>query len=125
MKRVTAGVGFVALALSAATVVAQANQVVTLQVQGLSAGQEMKIENALSSIPGVAQVKASSAIGAVVVVYDPAKAETETFVNAVQRAGFLAKLAGANYRCPHCGAKFAENGNCIICDIPLEPVQKS
>ena len=125
MKQGMAALTFVGLALGAVTVLAQANQVVTLQVQGLSAGQEMKIENALSSIPGVAQVKASSAIGAVVVVYDPVKAQSDAFINAIQSAGFVAKLAKANYQCPHCSAKFAKVGKCIVCDVPLEPIKKT
>ena len=125
MKRMTSMVVLSVFALCAASAFAQANQVATFQVQGLTPANEMQIENTLRSVPGVAQVKASSVVGAVVVVYDPAKAQSEALLNAVSAAGFLAKMADEKFQCPQCSAKYAEMGDCIVCSVPLEPIQKS
>ena len=124
MRQMAAFLAVVSLAaaLVAPAAAVEGQQGVTLLVQGMSAGTEMKIEGIRRNIPGVAQVKASSVVVAVVVVYDPARAKTEEFIDAVQQAGLIAKLADARYRCPQCKATYSKDGKCIVCNVVLEPI---
>ncbi len=129
MKKLVSLVIFSTIVLSVLPV-AQAEQqvatrVATLQIPGLTAAKEAKVEQTLKVIPGVFQVKASSSIQGAVIVYDPLKVQKDQFIQRVKDAGYLASFAKANYRCPHCKATYERNGKCIVCDIPLEPIPKS
>lgn len=115
------------LLLASPVVPAQAiegNQVTTLQVPGMTPGTQVRVEKTLQALPGVAQVKASAEIKAVVVVYDPMKVQSEQLIDAVKQAGFLATFAKANYRCPKCKASYEKKGSCIVDGAALEPVVK-
>lgn len=105
----------------------QAQQnVATLQVQGMvSAEDQAAVEEAIKNIPGVWQVKTSLDFEAAVVVYDPIRAKLQSFMDAVEDSGYLATLAQANFQCPKCTAHYEKDGQCIVCDIPLEPVGRS
>ena len=100
--------------------------VATLQVQGMiSADDQAAVEEAISAVPGVWQVKTNLNFEAAVVVYDPTKAKVQSFMDAVEDSGYLATLAQANFRCPKCTATYEKDGKCVVCDIPLEPVGRS
>ena len=101
-------------------------QVTTLQLPDLvTPEQAAEVENQLKELPGVTAVKASVAIEAVVVVYDPVKASADQFIDSLQETGYIATFAKANYRCPKCTATYSDDGNCIVDDTPLEPVGKA
>ena len=118
----SAVVGFTGVPVSQA--VEASTQVTALQIQGMAAGSAEKIEKLLGSLPGVTQVKVSEDLGVAVIVYDPVKAKADEFSNAIKNAGYLSTLAKANFRCPHCTATYAREGECIICRVPLEPVSQ-
>ncbi|MBI3311946.1 MAG: cation transporter [Candidatus Omnitrophica bacterium] len=100
-------------------------QAVTLDIQGMKAGSAAQVEQLLGKMPGVSTVKASDERGEAVVVFDPAQAQQEQFTRAMQEAGYLATFADARFSCPHCGAKYSKDGQCIICDVPLQPNARS
>ena len=100
----------------------EGNQVTTLQVPGITPATQVRVEKILQALPGVAGVKASAEIKAVVVVYDPMKVQSEQLINAIKQAGFLATFAKANYRCPKCKAGYEKKGRCIVDGTALESV---
>ena len=75
----------------------------------------------LSVITGVQAVKASGEIEEAVAIFNPLKAAKDQFMKDLKAAGYLASFASANFACPHCGAKYSKDGNCIVCDVPLLP----
>lgn len=99
----------------------EGNQVATLQVPGMTPAAKVRVEKTLQALPGVAAVKASTEIQAVVVVYDPMKVQTEQLIDAVKQAGFLATFAKANYRCSKCAATYEKDGRCVVDGAALEP----
>ena len=117
-----AAFGFAGIRVSSAE--HASTQVTTFQVEGITPGSAQKIEKLLGALPGVAQVKVSEELGVAVVVYDPVKAKADEFSSAMKSSGYLSTLAKANFRCPHCTATYTEDGECIICNIPLEPVSQ-
>ena len=113
-----------AVPLTFAERAAPANKVITLQISGMAPGASSKAEAIIRQLPGVAQVKASEEMGAMVIIYDPLKVKTEEFTAAMRQAGYLASFAKANYSCPKCKATYHRNGRCLICDVPLEEIKK-
>lgn len=121
----TLSIILVVLLLASPVIPAQAvegSQVTTLQVPGMTSATQVRVEKILQALPGVAAVKASAEIKAVVVVYDPMKVQSEQLINAIKQAGFLATFAKANYRCPKCKAGYEKKGRCIVDGAALEPV---
>lgn len=98
-----------------------AQQVVTLDIQGMKAGSAAQVEKALTALPGVSMVKVDEKVGVAVVGFDPVKTKQDELTRAVQQAGYLAQFADARFECPHCGAKYSKDGQCIICEVPLKP----
>ncbi|MCM8794512.1 MAG: heavy-metal-associated domain-containing protein [Candidatus Omnitrophica bacterium] len=98
-------------------------QVTTLRIPGMTTPEDaVAMEETLKELPGVSAVKASTEIESVVIVYDPAQTSAEQFIETVTESGYLATFAAANFKCPHCGATYSDDGQCIVCEVPLEPV---
>ena len=125
MKKMIAGLNLLAMALFLASpwvAEVSAVQASTLVITGMAPGSADKVQKALETVPGVAQVKVSEEAGLAVVVYDPAKTKTEEFTRAMQAAGYVATFAKANFRCPTCPATYAEGGKCIVDGSTLEAI---
>lgn len=123
MKFRTIGV-LTAAALGIAPVPASAEQAqsVTLDVPGITcAGCEARIRGAVGGISGVRAVEASAPGKVAVVTFDPDTAKVEQFIRAIQEVGYLSTVAEGSYRCPQCGTTYPRAGECILCEIALEP----
>lgn len=125
MKRALAGLSILALSLSAVSPVLSEEPTVgasTLSVQGMGPGAGATVKKALETLPGVLQVVVSEEAGVAVVVYDPARIQSDEFTRAVEASGYLATFAKADYRCPTCPATYAEAGRCLVDGTELEAV---
>ena len=97
-------------------------QATTLVIQGMTPGAGEKVRQELETVPGVSMAKVSESQGVAVVVYDPAKTQADQLTHAVEAAGYLAVFAKANFRCPTCGATYADAGECIVEGAKLESI---
>ncbi|MCM8794513.1 MAG: heavy-metal-associated domain-containing protein [Candidatus Omnitrophica bacterium] len=96
---------------------------VTVEIIG-SPDREAKAEAALLKVPGVTEAKVSYRRQTAAVKYDPQKVNIGTLVDALGAAGFKATPVQANYICPTCQGTYQSKGDCLICEVTLQPLEE-